>query len=516
MFSKRWLLIILAFLTLLTRFIKPDWGQGFFFHPDENNMAIAMAQLGKDGLNPHFFAYGQFPLYLGYFSLKILHLPITFSACIFVLRFYSGLFASFSVLVFYFISRRVFNSTVAAFAAILFIFTPGLIQVAHFGTTESLLILVFLLNIFFSLNLLRSPAGLASYFLTALITGIGMGSKISSLIFLTPFLLVSTYNFFRSSDKLKIVFYSVYTVLFTFLFFIIFSPYNLISHSDFLSAFAYEAGVAKGTIPVFYTSQFLHTTPFIFQITHIFPYVLGIPIFITGIIGLFYVLKNKLMFVVAISSLVYFLYFGSLYVKWTRFMSPLFFLFPLLSALVVTKLKSPTLRLILVFICLIPGAMYLRIYLTADIRLSASEWLVSNLPTGSKVLSEGGNVVDIPVVPHELKIVNFDFYTLENNPQNISALVSGIESADFILVPSRRVFSNHNNPDFPVSQRYYQNLFQGGLGFLEIKTLSPIPDFILDSEKAEETWSVFDRPVIRVFKKVSQFSLEEYEQILKV
>lgn len=62
MFFKRSLIFIVLFLVIITRFIGLNWGNGYFFHPDENNMASAVSRLKPDNLDPDFYAYGQFPL----------------------------------------------------------------------------------------------------------------------------------------------------------------------------------------------------------------------------------------------------------------------------------------------------------------------------------------------------------------------------------------------------------------------------------------------------------------------
>ncbi|MEK7177670.1 MAG: hypothetical protein AAB705_02485, partial [Patescibacteria group bacterium] len=67
-----WLLII--GLLVYSRFINLGWGLPYPMHPDERNMANAIQQLSckvpisqlVECFNPHFFAYGQLPLYLGY------------------------------------------------------------------------------------------------------------------------------------------------------------------------------------------------------------------------------------------------------------------------------------------------------------------------------------------------------------------------------------------------------------------------------------------------------------------
>jgi hypothetical protein len=137
----------------------------------------------------------------------------------------------------------------------------------------------------------------------------------------------------------------------------------------------------------------------------------------------------------------------------------------------------------------------------SDVRLTASAWLNANIPSGSTVLSEAGNVVNLPVFSPPYDVINFDFYQVDSNPILAQELVANIKSADYILVPSRRIFKNQNNFRYPISQKYYQQLFSPTPNYKLIKTFSPGNSFILNSENAEETYTVFDHPTIRVFQK---------------
>src|SRR6267154_347750 len=63
------------FLSLLTiigaclHFYNLNWGTPFYFHPDERNIASAVAQLQfPHHMNPQFFAYGSLPIYAIYFT----------------------------------------------------------------------------------------------------------------------------------------------------------------------------------------------------------------------------------------------------------------------------------------------------------------------------------------------------------------------------------------------------------------------------------------------------------------
>jgi len=475
--SSKVIFSVLAILLIFTRFFGLNWGGGYFFHPDENNMASSLSQLSFQNPDPHFYAYGQFPLYLGYISLKLVGLDNNFPNSIYILRFWSAIFSIASVYFFYQIYK---NKIFLLFL----IFTPGLIQLSHFGTTESLLILVFSICLYLSIYYPKK------FFIYSLVLGIGIASKISSLIFFVPFI-IANYK-----KPLLII----YTLILTALIAIILSPYNLINFADFKSAMTYETSVANGSLPVFYTQQFKNSLPYIFQFTHVFPYIAGLPIFTISFFALFLIHKscvlNHKSIILAVSSIVYFIYFGQLYVKWTRFMSPLFFIFPLLAAIVISH-QNKYLKNFLTLISIIPGVIFFSQYFATDIRLQALSWMSSNLPVQSHILSESGNVVNLPLQNNSFSINNYDFY----NP--VENLASAIHQADYILVPSRRVFKNYD-------LKYHQSLFNGSLGFTPVHIFSPVKDLLLNQENAEETWSVFDRPTIRLYQKNILFTSDEY------
>lgn len=470
---------LLFLLTIFTRFYKIDWGNGYFFHPDENNMVSSVLQMDFQNFNPHFFAYGQFPLYLTFLTTP----KHDFATIALTLRFWSAIFSCFSVLFFYLVGKNIFKSQASAFIfALLIIFTPGLIQLSHFGTTESILIFVFITNIYLSLKIF-DKFKLKYLILASLISGIGLATKISAAFFVLPVLI----SLFPKIKK------SIIYLLLTLIIFIIFSPYNFLDFSSFLSSIKYEIGVASGQIPVFYTHQFINTIPYFFQFQKIFPYTNGLPILIFSLFGLFFLSKkSKKYLLVIIPSLIFFLYQGQLFVKWTRFMAPIFFIFPFLSVYFLKKIKINFLKTILIIIAIFPGIYFLKTYMQSDIRVQASNWIDQNIPSNSKVISESGNVINIPVKNSNLDITNFDFYQFDQNQ-----LDNLVQKSDYIFVPSRRVFMNN----FSQTKDYYSNLFSNKLGFSQIKYFSKNNSLFLDSENAEETWSVFDNPTIRIFQK---------------
>jgi len=516
-------------LLLVSRLVGLKWGNGFFFHPDENNMAWAVGRLSWPNLNPRFFAYGQLPLYLVYFTYQVLALVsgshffrnIPFSWAVYLLRFWSAFFSIAAIIMAWFLAKEIFKKEKwANIYVLLLIFTPGLIQIAHFGTTESIITFVGLSLTYLCLRFQANKKNHLLFFL-ALVSAIGLASKLSAALFLLGPLV----TLLKSKKKLLNLF--VFGSL-TLLFVLIFSPYYLLDFSESWRIFRYESGIARGSIPVFYTRQFINTKPIIFQLSKILPWVLGTSLFIfllIGVIswgvqvgGLFFLKKKKLTFnssflIINLFFWPWFLFNGFLFAKWTRFMSPILPFLVLLLVWFLKEINNEKQKFIyfLLFLLIIPGVVFMRIYFWPDVRFQASRWMNENLPKNSVVLSEAGNIVDLPFFNHQdFEVTNFDFYNLDENSAKQQELMELVARADYILLPSRRVFANHLRlpNEFPETAGFYRDLFSGDSGFTLIKEFKPFTSFeelFLGSDlSSEETWTVFDHPTIRLFAESSR------------
>lgn len=553
-------LLLILFVTFLLRFGGISWGLPYHFHPDEWNMANAVSQLSwADFLQPHFFAYGQLPLYLAHFSGRLYNLipwinldKINPTEATFFLRFWSALAGVGTVYLVYLITKRLLTTNYCLLATLFTAFTPGLIQISHFGTTESLLSFFFLAILYFSIKIVEEDRS-RNYFFAGLVLGLALGTKISALVFAFPVIFALLLKLRQAMIK-KSSWRRGGGLFFLFLcataiFFFVSSPYVILNFSETKRILLYEAQVAAGQTPVFYTRQFLKTIPVLFQLEKIFPYTIGWPIFIFGILGWLIsavliaraIRKRKILdlglqfLTLNFAFLTYFASQAFLFTKWTRFMAPIFAFFPIFAALSLSKIIDlfKPLKFAYLLICLlvifsiIPGLIFASIYFRPDIRLTASEWIYKNIPSGAKVLSETGNVIDIPILPpsypnysllttnYSLSPISFDFYHLDENPKLFPRLLDSLSNSDYIFVPSRRLFATRLrlSQQYPLTAKYYQLLFSGRLGFTEIKTFRPFPQLLPSDENAEETWSVFDHPTIRIYQKRIYLSREEYEKL---
>jgi len=475
-------------------------------------------------MNPHFFSYGTVIIYLIYFTKLIF---INLSPFL-IGRFYSALFSSLTIFVIFQISRFILEKKYALAAAFLAAITPGLIQQAHFTTPESSLTFFISSSLLFLLTFIKHSK-IRYLILTSIFLGLALGTKIVAGLFLPVFFLGLFLKFWKLPTKLVI--YLLLCLATTLLTLLVTSPFIFLDYPDWRSNFNYENSVANGSALVFYTRQFINTSPIFFQAEKILPYTLSPLLLIFSILGIIISIfqlfrKFRLdVFVVLLTFLFLFLPNSFLFAKWTRFIAPTFPFFSIFAAFGLQQLKNKFFipNVILSGMLLIPTAIwslaFFSIYLNHDIRISADKWLRSATPLNSSFLVEGGNTIDLPLSSAQKKSI--DFYSLEENPQTRTDIAQGLETSDYFIVESRRVFSNHQRlPNlYPKTSHFYTALFNGQLGFEEIKQFNSYPSIPffgsgleIPDENAEETWSVFDHPVIRVFKKRVDLTRTDYEK----
>jgi len=521
--------VLLLISLLITRLVGLNWGFPYLFHPDENNITSSILQLScpnfsffslDNCLDPHFYAYGHFYTYLGRAFLPIFSLifeggqktPLASSLTLRAISAFSSILTGWAV---YKLFKKEFGrESYALFGLFLYVFTPVFIQLAHFGTTESVLILLFFLLLYFRSN----------FYLSGLLIGISGAIKISGLVLMIVPLLQILFSVrqINLSLSLRRLIWVGFIATVTF---ILLTPHYWLNFPSFVGAFVYETSVASGKLPVFYTEQFRYAQPFFFILQSVLPYALGWPILLLAALALPFSLAKKRRFYLLIFIFM-FVYQSFLFAQWTRF---LIYLYPLFIYLAVVafyqynhlKLKFGALILFLFTIThFFIGIGYFSIYLRQDTRVSAGKFLQPRLKPDTFVLSESANVVDIPGLSALPKHQSNFLYDLDGNSSFREGVFDALKKADYVVVDSRRIFHNYScfyfkndvlhyqscpaEKLYPSINRYYQVLFDQQ-NFRLIKTISSYPEighWQLPDENAEETFSVFDHPVVRIYQRV--------------
>ncbi|HEX8965828.1 MAG TPA: glycosyltransferase family 39 protein, partial [Patescibacteria group bacterium] len=459
-FLKHFSLIFLIAIGLVIRTINIGWGSPFFFHPDERNIASSITQLSfPTQMNPHFFAYGSLPIYVSYFlSLFYLNFStksVPFDLAILIMRFISAVLSVSIIPSIYYIGTKLKNSTTGIIAAVLTTFSTGLIQFAHFGTFEIWLTFLTLWFFYFCIQLLKKQ-NIKNVFLCSVFFGLLLAIKISSLALLIIPLSIILFSFFSFSSKLKFIKYCCLSfIIFIFISFLIVfvsNPFSFFDYVGFLGSIHYETAVALGTLPVFYTNEFIHSVPILFQFLYIYPFLLNPVITILFLICFFFVLlfaigeKSKTYFLLLFFFLITFLSQAFLFVKWTRYIVPTLPFIYLIIALVFTyfidstkniisKISQGILFFAIIVSCIISLAYTLTVYASQDSRIYAANLAAATINKSTPILSEIYDLGIISFNPYFSNIKLFDFYNLSSF--SLPELSQNLTDSQYIIEPSQ-------------------------------------------------------------------------------
>lgn len=574
---KRYLIGFILVIGVFLRFYNLNWGSPFYFHPDERNIASSITQLEfPSQMNPHFFAYGSFPLYSIYFlgvawnwfdsimnqansSSFITQVP--FERAILVSRFFSAFFSFLLLLLLYRVIYITKGEQAAWITVILASLSVGFIQFSHFGTFEMWLAFFSLLLFFTTIKLLNSNS-FKHIFVNALIFGILVSIKISSLaLFPLPILALIMKNLRgtkTNSDYIalrNIVFAYVKILCFigiSLFFYVITNPYLFFDTSAFLGAIKYESSVALGTLSVFYTGSFYETIPIVFQFTKVYPFLINplltimfIPSFVYIIYQVF-IRKNVFYLLLSTFYLLLFFSHAFFFVKWTRYMVPtLPFMYLIISIAIadflvfITRRNTLSIKYYVLCVIIVTSFIFaisytITVYGKKDSRIATVDFAREHILWNATILSEVYDMGITPFNPYFYRIDLFNFYDLDpvesyrSSPgtirtrlterfdgagHNISTpkqneLTARLSSYDYIILPSQRILRSRflNSLRFPEGNKFYQAIFSGRLGFEKIYEtpcdlfckITYLGDPIFS---VEETANVFDRPTVFIFKR---------------
>ncbi|MGH7245341.1 MAG: ArnT family glycosyltransferase [Candidatus Levyibacteriota bacterium] len=545
-----WYLFCLFLFAVATRLYNLNWGAPFYFHPDERNIASAITQLSfPTQMNPHFFAYGSFPLYIVYFVELLLtrasHSQIDFSLTIILLRFASVVLSLGILFFLYKIGEDIHGKAVGFIAATLGATSIGFIQYSHFGTFEMWITFFTILLFFLCLRLIKH-ATLGSVILVGCVLGILFGIKVSNL-FLAPLPAVALFfHFFHirkhtSFPKLIWRYAGGILVLFSsaLLSYIVTNPFALLDTTSFLSSIQYESNVATGSLPVFYTGGFLHTIPILYQLFFVYPFILNPAVAALSLASFLFFAwicftkKTPSYVMLLFTFFLLFLSQAFLFVKWIRYLIPtLPFIYLFTSIVVFDIAVSIKKRQMLFFlsaggICIVTFfalSYFFTAYGSPNTSVSASLWATHAMPRDARIISE---VYDLGIVPFNQYFSNitlFNFYELDNHSpvDTIQSLSQKLSQTDYIILPSQRILRNRilDAHQFPIGNRVYTHLFDGSLGFEKIYQ-TPCDVFCKISYRGdpifalEETATVFDRPTLFIFQNVSHITEQQFETVLQ-
>ncbi|MEK7571169.1 MAG: hypothetical protein AAB553_02755 [Patescibacteria group bacterium] len=555
--------LFIIFLTVIGTFLhfyNLNWGAPFYFHPDERNIASAVAQLSfPDQMNPNFFAYGSLPLYVIYFTGYLLQLFMqffdkqittynpTFEQAVIISRFYSAMFATLLIPILYLVGKKMSSSrhsgeqgdarisnkglfkrfwtsqndeNTGLFTAFFATMSVGFIQFAHFGTFEMWLTFFSILLFWLCLQKVTRKTVL----LAGIIFGTLIAVKISSLVLIILPLLWISIGTYKKTSRVKSLLHIIKSLLLlliiAFLVYAVSNPYIFFDTPGFLGSMRYESGVGLGTTAVFYTQAFMGTIPVLFQFISVYPFLLNplVTILFVPVVFFFtwktFQTKRNAHIMLLLFFIILFVSQAFLFVKWTRYMVPtLPFVYLILSIILLPwmkKLKYFVGISIIVTTILFTLSYFIVAYIQQDTRLQAQKFVEQHIPQGSHILSETYDIGILPIQYSQPLMTQYDFYELDNNSFEYTpqTLTEALELADYIVFPSHRVIQSRlSNPKvFPHGHTFYTNVLNETAGFTKIYE-TPCDLFCKITylgnpiQAYEQTANVFDRPTVFIFQK---------------
>ncbi len=380
-------------------------------------------------------------------------------------------------------------------------------------------------------------------------TGLALASKFSALPLLLPLLLAYLLYWQRSEWQMALprLLISLGAGLLTF---IVAMPYALIDLPDFRAAISEQSALTQGTLDYPYVRQFAGTMPYLYELKNMLLYDLGVPLALLCFVGCIVAARRvwrgwRDEYLVPLSwVLVYFAITGSFYTKYSRYMLPIFPLLCVFGAAAIlalwqggsaryarraAPLKMAGLRrwlarssrwlaaglaVVVLGSSLLFTLAFDTIYSQPLTRIQASRWLYQHVPPSSGASPKTITyevwddslplAVDGKAGCYVYNCVGLPLYD-DDTPQKAASLAQTLAQADAVVLSSPRLYPDSipRLPErYPLTNRYYQLLFAGKLGFHLAAVFQNSPHLFgvsFDDSGADESYFVFDHPTVHIF-----------------
>ncbi|HET8907150.1 MAG TPA: DUF2298 domain-containing protein [Ktedonobacterales bacterium] len=377
-----WALLTVTLVALLLRLYGINWDANNHLHPDEREIVFKAMCLSLPGtprigncdpvytgpgwlfspdspLNPHFFAYGSFPLYLlaavAHFLAWLTHLSggrflppdggtwDDFNHFTLVGRALSAIFDASTVLVAGLLTRRLAGRWAGLLGAALVATIPFEVQVAHFYAVDTVMLFFVMLTLYACVLLVqsvgaparddRAVAGQWWAWRLGVLVGVAfalaVATKVSALPLAAPIVVALALCWRRRGTEVALLaLLGVVTaglVAFT-----VTSPYTFLDWKEFHQQVTEQTMLSQGQLDYPYVRQFADATNYIYPLRQMLLYDMGLPLGLLGLAGFAWAVSrvwrslNTEWLILVTWLAIYFGIVGGAYMKFSRYMLPVF------------------------------------------------------------------------------------------------------------------------------------------------------------------------------------------------
>lgn len=549
-------LFIILLLGAILRFYGLNWDQGHHLHPDERmitmvTMRLHFPQTGQERqnlftsespLNPKFFAYGSFPIYLlkfsGWFFSHFDSRWASYDWISLLGRGISGAADLGVIFLVFLLGRKIWSAKVGLLASLFYALSVFPIQASHFYAVDTLLNFFILLTLYQLIAFYGQPT-VKRAILASLSFGLALATKVSATVLVAAIGTALTADLFLVllkrlrqlrtfpawslslfttpkrqrlfSLSLFLLKYGVIIVLISGVIFIILEPFAVIDFPTFWRQTQEQQRMTYSAYIFPYTLQYVGTTPYLYQLKNLILWGMGIPLGILAVVAvlrlLIYLIKEvprpgnenqeAKMLILLFFGLAYFLVVGKFAVKFMRYLLPLYPLLTLFSAWFIQSLIDNHRKLIsligrigLIFTisaALLWALAFLDIYSKSNTRVLATYWINQNIPPGAKLAIEHWDDA-LPLSGGEkYQFLEMPMYEPDTSDLKWQKVDNNLKEADYLILASNRLYvplqkladCQKYKVCYPKTAKYYESLFNGKLGFYKVAEFSSYPQFYI-------------------------------------
>ena len=524
-------LAITLLLGFFLRTIGLNWDQGMHLHPDERMLIMVADRLHFfNNLDPDFFNYGSLPVYLlravaqirqhifpSTLSLYDLMLPIG--------RALSLVADMVIIFVIHKVSWKLFKSKQISYTApLLYAISFFPIQNTHFFIVDTFLNLFLLLTIYALIRFLEHSSLFRNAML-ALCFAAALSTKITAIIFL-PFIACLVLIHKRKNifgGIIDLLSFSLFVLMFSF----VMMPFAFLDWSKFIADVSSQVRLASDPYVFPYTLQYVGTTAYFYYLKNILLWGLGPVLSILSVVGFVALIRRipKTSYFLLLFLAFYCFYFviiGRSSVKFMRYMLPLYPFLSILAAYgleVIRKKIGLKIVVVLIAISFIWMLAFNSIYLKEHTRISATNWILENIPQGSTLAVEHWDD-RLPIYRSELYA--FEELQLYNQPDDATkwnVINNQLSRTDYLIIASNRLYAPLQKLNdcgkfrscYPITSNFYNKLLSGKSSFKLIKEFVVEPElkisdkgFAFSDQTADESFTVYDHPKILIFQNANK------------
>ncbi|GAB4402253.1 MAG: hypothetical protein Kow00123_12470 [Anaerolineales bacterium] len=523
-------------------------------------------------LNPAFHAYGSFPLYL----LKAVQLLVGNAVPLHIpARLLSVAFDCGTVLLAYALGASLAGAWWGVLAALLVAVSPIHVQLAHYYTVDTILACWTALGAYFALRL-AATGRLRWALAVGAVAGLAMATKLigaAVVLFAALALAVRLLAGGRWSWRgaLRAAGWCAAAGGVALAVFVLADPYALIDAWAFWGEAGNQALMARGDPRFPYTLQFYYTLPYLYPLWQNLTRGWGIGAGLLAWGGLVWatvraglrIRRPDGWAVLAAWALAFFLVVGGWHAKFPRYLLPMMPLLCVLAAGMLANVghrwRARGLRVALAAITAIliaaTGAYavgLLGIFGQEHSWVRMSRWMYANVPRLAAVATEYWDMaLPLPLTVEgrhhdrgDFRLTELSLYDADT-PEKWAKLAETLAATDYYIVASQRVYGPVGllRELYPTTSRFYALLFQERLGFrlvhwegtdmqvLGVRMVEnpfaraglPVPEAIVRTWQegralllpgADESWTVYDRPLVMVFRNEGRLSAAEIQAAL--